>query len=80
MHMVRNSLDHGIETPWNSAWPRGKSPTAKVELRAAHQGGHILIEISDDGRGINRDAILRKALERGLIRLTRSSPTAKYST
>jgi two-component system, chemotaxis family, sensor kinase CheA len=66
MHMVRNSLDHGIETV-EQRLAAGKSATAKVELRAAHQGGHILIEIADDGRGINRDAILRKALDRGLI-------------
>jgi len=66
MHMVRNSLDHGIETV-EQRIAAGKPATAKVELRAAHQGGHILIEIADDGRGINRDAILRKALDRGLI-------------
>jgi len=66
MHMVRNSLDHGIETPQQRA-AAGKTASARVELRAAHQGGHILIEISDDGRGINRDAVQRKATERGLI-------------
>ena len=66
MHMVRNSLDHGIEMP-EQRTAAGKNPTAKVELRAAHQGGHILIQISDDGRGINRDAVMRKAVERGLV-------------
>jgi two-component system chemotaxis sensor kinase CheA len=66
MHMVRNSLDHGVETVEQRV-ALGKPATAKVELRAAHQGGHILIEIGDDGRGINRDAVLRKALDRGLI-------------
>ena len=66
MHMVRNSLDHGIETVDQRA-AAGKPPMARVELKAAHQGGHILIEISDDGRGINRDAVLRKAAQRGLI-------------
>jgi two-component system chemotaxis sensor kinase CheA len=66
MHMVRNSLDHGVETV-EQRLAAGKPATAKVELRAAHQGGHILIEIADDGRGINRDAVLRKALDRGLI-------------
>jgi two-component system chemotaxis sensor kinase CheA len=66
MHMVRNSLDHGIETPQQRA-AAGKSVTARVELRASHQGGHILIEIGDDGRGINREAVLRKAIERGLV-------------
>jgi two-component system, chemotaxis family, sensor kinase CheA len=66
MHMVRNSLDHGIEMPEQRA-AAGKAPTARVELRAAHQGGHILIQISDDGRGINREAVMRKAVERGLV-------------
>lgn len=66
MHMVRNSLDHGIETI-DQRVAAGKPQTARVELKAAHQGGHILIEISDDGRGINREAVLRKAVERGLI-------------
>lgn len=66
MHMVRNSLDHGIETVDQRA-AAGKPQMARVDLKAAHQGGHILIEIRDDGRGINRDAVLRKALERGLV-------------
>ena len=66
MHMLRNALDHGIETPEQRA-KTGKAETAKVELRASHQGGHILIEIIDDGRGINRDVVLKKATERGLV-------------
>ena len=66
MHMLRNALDHGVETV-EQRLAAGKPATAKVELRAAHQGGHILIEIGDDGRGINRDVIQRKAEERGLI-------------
>ncbi|HEX7529620.1 MAG TPA: chemotaxis protein CheA, partial [Pyrinomonadaceae bacterium] len=66
MHMLRNALDHGVETP-EQRIASGKPAMAKVELRAAHQGGHILIEIRDDGRGINRDAVLRKAVERGIV-------------
>jgi two-component system, chemotaxis family, sensor kinase CheA len=66
MHMLRNALDHGIESPEQRS-ASGKPATARVELRAAHQGGHILIEIVDDGRGINRNAVLRKAVERGLV-------------
>jgi two-component system chemotaxis sensor kinase CheA len=66
MHMLRNALDHGVEHP-SQRIACGKPATARVELRAAHQGGHILIEIVDDGRGINRDAILRKAIERGIV-------------
>ena len=66
MHMLRNALDHGVETP-EQRIAHGKPATAKVELRAAHQGGHILIEIRDDGRGINREAIMRRGVERGLV-------------
>lgn len=66
MHMLRNALDHGIETP-EQRRTTAKPAIAKVELSAAHQGGHILIEIRDDGRGISRDAVLRKAVERGLV-------------
>jgi len=66
MHMLRNALDHGIEMP-DERVTNGKAAMAKVELRAAHHGGHILIEIADDGRGINREAVLRKATERGLV-------------
>lgn len=66
MHMVRNSLDHGIETP-EERMAAGKPPTAKVILRAYHQGGNILIEVGDDGRGLNREKILKKAKEKGLI-------------
>jgi two-component system chemotaxis sensor kinase CheA len=65
MHMVRNALDHGIEAPVERL-EAGKSATARVLLKAGHQSGHIVIEISDDGRGLNRDKILRKAIQRGL--------------
>lgn len=66
MHMVRNAVDHGIETP-EERLKAGKPPNAKVLLKAAHQAGHILIQISDDGRGLDREKILRKAREKGLI-------------
>ncbi|HUJ48622.1 MAG TPA: chemotaxis protein CheA [Bryobacteraceae bacterium] len=66
MHMVRNAVDHGIETP-EDRLKAGKPPNAKVLLKAAHQAGHILIQISDDGRGLDRERILRKAREKGLI-------------
>src|SRR5581483_4527307 len=66
MHMVRNSLDHGIETPQQRE-ERGKPATARLVLRAHHQGGQVVIEITDDGRGLDRDRIQAKALERGLI-------------
>jgi two-component system, chemotaxis family, sensor kinase CheA len=66
MHMVRNSMDHGVEPPQERI-ARGKPPVARIELRAAHQGGHIIIEIADDGRGVDRQAILKKARERHLV-------------
>jgi two-component system chemotaxis sensor kinase CheA len=66
MHMVRNSVDHGIETPEERA-RAGKPAQARVLLKAAHQAGHIVIQISDDGRGLQREKILQKARERNLI-------------
>ena len=66
MHMVRNSLDHGIEEPDERA-ASGKNPVARIGLRACHQAGHIVIEISDDGRGLNAERILAKAMEKGLL-------------
>ncbi|VAW92828.1 Signal transduction histidine kinase CheA, partial [hydrothermal vent metagenome] len=65
VHLVRNAVDHGIETP-EKRLAAGKSETGTVNLNAYHQGGNILIEISDDGAGLNRDRILAKAIERGL--------------
>jgi two-component system chemotaxis sensor kinase CheA len=66
MHMVRNALDHGIESPAERE-RNGKPPTAKLILRAQHQAGHVMIEIADDGRGLSREKIVAKAVERGLI-------------
>ncbi len=66
MHMVRNSLDHGIETP-DQREAAGKPRTGKLELKAYHKGGSINIEIVDDGRGLPRDKILAKARTNGLI-------------
>jgi two-component system chemotaxis sensor kinase CheA len=66
MHMVRNSVDHGIETPEERA-KTGKPATAHVRLKAGHQAGQIVIQISDDGRGLNQAKILRKAIEKGLV-------------
>jgi two-component system chemotaxis sensor kinase CheA len=66
MHMVRNALDHGIETPAERS-RAGKPPAARLELRAHHHAGQVLIEIADDGRGLDREKIGAKALEKGLI-------------
>ncbi|MCH6483530.1 chemotaxis protein CheA [Pseudoxanthomonas sp. LH2527] len=65
VHLVRNSIDHGLEMPDVRA-QSGKDETGTITLAASHQGGHIVIEVSDDGRGLNRDRILAKAAERGL--------------
>ncbi len=67
VHMIRNSIDHGIEPP-PERLKAGKSPTGKVELKAYHQGGNIVIEIADDGRGLNKDKILQKAIKNGLVK------------
>jgi len=66
VHMLRNSMDHGLESPEERA-AAGKSPCGTVRLRASHQAGQIVIEISDDGRGLNKERILAKAISRGLI-------------
>jgi len=64
-HLVRNAVDHGIETP-DKRLAEGKSEAGKLTLSAAHQGGNIVIEVSDDGSGLNRDRILDKARQQGL--------------
>ena len=65
VHLVRNAIDHGLELP-DERRAAGKDETGTITLTAAHQGGHIVIEIGDDGRGLNRERILRKAAERNL--------------
>ncbi len=64
-HLVRNSLDHGLEPP-EEREANGKSRKGTITLRAFHQGGVIVIEVADDGRGLRRDKILSKAKERGM--------------
>ena len=66
VHLVRNSIDHGIEPP-EERLAAGKPETGVVHLNAYHQGGNIVIEIEDDGRGLDRDKLLAKAVERGLV-------------
>jgi len=65
-HMVRNSADHGIETPAERL-QAGKSDMGVIKLNAFHEGGHILIEIADDGRGLALDKIKAKALQNKLV-------------
>ena len=64
-HLVRNSCDHGIEMPADRL-SKGKTETGTITLSAAHQGGSIVIEVRDDGRGLSRDKIMNKARERGI--------------
>jgi two-component system chemotaxis sensor kinase CheA len=66
MHLVRNSLDHGIEVP-DERLAAGKPATGRLDLTACHEGGSIVIEVRDDGRGLKRERILVKAIERGLL-------------
>ncbi len=66
IHLLRNSVDHGIETPEDRV-KAGKSETGVVNLNAYHQGGNVVIEIVDDGKGLSRDKIYKKALEKKLI-------------
>jgi two-component system chemotaxis sensor kinase CheA len=66
MHLIRNSMDHGIEPPAVRA-ERGKRLTATIHLSAKHSGASVLIAVSDDGGGINAEAVRNKAVERGLV-------------
>jgi two-component system chemotaxis sensor kinase CheA len=65
-HLVRNALDHGVETP-SERVAAGKLETAVLSMHAEHRGGNIEIVVEDDGRGINRERVKAKAVERGLL-------------
>lgn len=66
MHMIRNSMDHGIEHP-ETRKQLGKPEQGTLALRAYHSGNHVYIEIEDDGAGINREKVLGKAIEKGIV-------------
>ena len=66
IHMIRNSVDHGVESPEERV-AAGKPAEGRVRVEAYHQGGNIYIELTDDGKGLNLDAIRRKAIDRGVI-------------
>ncbi|GIO06141.1 chemotaxis protein CheA [Brevibacillus reuszeri] len=68
-HLLRNSLDHGIESPADRK-KAGKPEEGTIELRAFHSGNHVFIEVKDDGAGINKEKVLKKALERGIVTQT----------
>lgn len=65
-HMIRNAVDHGLESP-EQRIASGKSPEGTVRLAAAHRSGRVIIEVSDDGAGINRPRVLQKAIASGLV-------------
>ena len=66
-HMIRNSVDHGIEASGKDRIKTGKKEVGHIELRAFHKGSNIHIEVEDDGKGLDKEAILTKARERGMI-------------
>lgn len=70
VHLVRNAIDHGLETP-ERRLAAGKPETGTLRMEAYHQGGHITVQVSDDGAGLNRAAIGKRAVERGLIGTTK---------
>jgi two-component system chemotaxis sensor kinase CheA len=65
-HLVRNAIGHGIESP-DERVAKGKTAHGTVRLDAYHQGNHVIIEVSDDGRGIDKDVVTNKAISKGLI-------------
>ena len=73
-HIIRNSMDHGIERTKEERIARGKPEFGTITVSAAHQEGHVVIEVSDDGNGLNKERIYNKAIEKGLL-----SKDGKYS-
>ena len=66
LHLVRNAVDHGVEAP-DARVAKGKPRTGIIQLRAAHEGGAVMIEVSDDGAGLDNDRILERAVEAGIV-------------
>lgn len=66
VHLVRNAIDHGLEMP-DKRLAAGKGDTGTLRMEAFHRGGSIVVEVADDGAGLNRDAIVAKAISRGII-------------
>lgn len=66
VHIIRNSCDHGIESK-EDRLAKGKSETGRIELKAYNEGNHIVVEVTDDGKGLDADVLKQKALEKGLI-------------
>lgn len=76
IHIIRNNCDHGIEPP-DERMNMGKSRTGTIALNAYHHGGRVILEISDDGRGIDFKAVRKKAIDRRLIRANEKVPEGK---
>lgn len=76
IHMIRNSVDHGIEMPQKRI-ENGKPETGNIELRAFQRAGNVVIQIKDDGAGLVKSRILRKAIERGLVKEEDNLPEQK---
>ncbi len=74
MHMIRNSMDHGIEETQEERIAAGKDPVGEITLSARDTGSEVIIEIIDDGRGVNDEAVLKKAIRQGI-----ASPDMEYS-
>lgn len=74
MHIVRNSMDHGIETTTEERVAAGKDPVGEIVLSARHTGSEVIIEVRDDGQGVNYEAVLNKAIRQGL-----AQPNVDYS-
>ncbi|MBF0473672.1 MAG: chemotaxis protein CheA [Nitrospirae bacterium] len=68
IHLVRNAIDHGIEANPDDRVRAGKKEAAKVSLHAFHKGGNVYIQIRDDGKGLDKDIILKKAMQKGLLK------------
>lgn len=78
-HIVRNSCDHGIETPEVRA-ASGKSKNGTIHIRSYHEGGQVVIEVADDGKGLHREVLLKKALEKGLLTQAQAAQLSEKET
>lgn len=76
MHIIRNAMDHGIE-PVSEREQKGKNPVGRIVLEAKNTGGEVIIVISDDGRGLDKDKLIKKGVEKGLIKKQKSEVSDK---
>ncbi|MBQ5850381.1 MAG: chemotaxis protein CheA, partial [Lachnospiraceae bacterium] len=76
MHLIRNSMDHGLESP-EDRQKVGKNPVGTITLEAKNTGGDIIVSVSDDGRGLDKDKLIAKAISRGLVNKPESEITDK---